>query len=173
MKPDLAWIAADAASPIHWHHRRAGGREIYFLANGGGDSLRATFSFRAAGRAPALWSPETGEIWRPAVYRLGGDRVELPVELGPSESLFVVFESDAAGTHFDGVTRNGQPLWLRDQAPANGFPRAQLQPDGKLAVQASQPGEYVFECSPPAPVKTVAGDGAASAGTEWNVAREF
>lgn len=155
LQPDLAWIAGDPAATVHWHHRRDDRREIYFLANGGEVPLRATFSFRVAGRAPALWSPETGEISRPAVYRLNGDRVELPLELGPAESLFVVFEPDAAGTHFEGVTRDGQRLWPRNQAPASGFPRALLQPDGTLRVAAMQSGEYRFEPSAPGPAKTV------------------
>lgn len=157
VKPDLTWIAADAAPQIYWHHRRDGGREIYFVANGSSDTLRATCSFRVAGRAPAIWSPESCEIWRPAVYRFGGDRMELPLELGPSESIFVVFESDAAGTHFEGVTRDGQPLWQRNLAPAGGFPRVRLRSDGTLMVQSSRPGEYVFERSPQAPVKVVFG----------------
>jgi len=94
VKPDLTWTTADAEPVIRWHHRRDGQRDIYFLANGSSNVLQATFSFRSAGRAPQLWYPETGAIRSPASFRFAEDRTEIPVELGPAESVFVVFEPD-------------------------------------------------------------------------------
>jgi hypothetical protein len=92
VKPDLTWTTADAAPQIRWHHRRDGLRDIYFLSNGSSHALQAAFSFRSAGRAPQLWYPETGAIRSPASFRFAEDRTEIPVELGPAESVFVVFE---------------------------------------------------------------------------------
>jgi hypothetical protein len=92
VKPDLTWTTADATPVIRWHHRRDGSRDIYFVANGSSNALQAVFSFRAAGRTPQLWYPETGIIRSPAAFRFAEDRTEIPVELGPAESVFVVFE---------------------------------------------------------------------------------
>jgi hypothetical protein len=92
VKPDLTWTTADATPVIRWHHRRDGSRDIYFVANGSSNALQAVFSFRAAGRTPQLWYPETGIIRSPAAFRFAEDRTEIPVELGPAESVFVVFD---------------------------------------------------------------------------------
>ena len=153
VKPDLTWTTAEREPQLHWHHRRDGQRDIYFLANGGGVALQATFSFRVAGGMPQIWYPENGLIRRPAVSRLVGDRVELPLELGPSESVFVVIGPDAAATRFESVTRDGQPLWPRDGALASGFPDVWLQPNGMMTVASSQPGDYVFEHAQRVPLK--------------------
>jgi len=92
VKPDLTWITTDAAPMVRWHHRRDGQRDIYFAANGSSNALKATLSFRITNSVPHIWYPETGEIRRPAAFRFAKDRAELPVELGPSESIFVVFD---------------------------------------------------------------------------------
>ena len=92
VKPDMMWATTDAAPMVRWHHRHDGQRDIYFVANGSSNALRATLSFRVTNSVPQIWYPETGEIRRPAAFRFAKDRAELPVELGPSESIFVVFD---------------------------------------------------------------------------------
>lgn len=153
VKPDLTWTTDNPAPQLHWHHRRDGQRDIYFLSNGGGAALRATFSFRVACGAPQIWSPETGNIRRPAVFRCVVGRMELPLELGPSESVFVVFEHEAAAAQFESVTRDGQLLWPCGGAPASGFPDAWLQANGSMVVTSSRPGDYAFGQAQRAPVK--------------------
>jgi len=147
VKPDLAWITGSKDPKIFWHHRTDGRREVYFLANGGTDTFRATISFRTAGRAPEIWDPQTGGIRRPAVFRVVDGRTELPVEISPSESLFVVFGPDVTGEHFENVTRDGQSLWPQGRGPAPELPDAWIQPDGSFVMEATQPGEYGFEDS--------------------------
>jgi len=145
VKPDLSWTTADKTPEIFWHHRTDGERDIYFLANGGGDPLRATFSFRTAGRAPEIWNPVTGMIRKPAVFCVADGRTEIPLELTPSESVFVVFGPDPVGTNFASVSRDGTLLWPCKNEPAPGFPDAWIQPDGTVVVETSVPGTYAFE----------------------------
>ncbi len=147
VKPDVSWITENKDPKIFWHHRTDGKREIYFLANGGNETVRAAFSFRAAGRAPEIWDPQTGGIRHPAVFRLREGRTEIPLELSPSGSLFVVFGPGETGGHFESVTRDGQSLWPPGREPSPGFPRVWIQPDGGFVVETTLAGEYGFEDS--------------------------
>lgn len=109
VKPDLTWTTTDAAPMVRWHHRRDGLRDIYFLANGSSNALRAAFSFRVANCTPEIWYPETGEVRSPSAFRFEKDRTEIPVELGPSESVFVVFDPDGK-VHPKASSINTSPL---------------------------------------------------------------
>ncbi len=153
VQPDLSWVAAEATPQINWHHRRDGGRDLYFLANGATNALRATFSFRVAERAPEIWRPETGAVQHPALYRQINGRVELPLELGPAESCFIVFSATADRGHFESVKRSGVDLWPHSAAPAAGCPAVWRQPEGQTVLQAAQSGEYALESSQQVPVK--------------------
>jgi len=144
VKPDLSWTTAAKDPKVFWHHRTDGKRDIYFLANGGTDPLSATFSFRTAGRAPEIWNPETGVVRKLALFRVAGERTEIPVELTPSESVFVVFGPDPVGTNFVSVSRDGNPLWPLDNGPAPGLPDVWIQPDGSAVMETSVPGKYAF-----------------------------
>jgi len=147
VKPDLIWTASIADPKVYWHHRHEDQRDIYFLANGSDDALRAAFSFRMTDRVPEIWNPETGAIQRPAVFRNVAGRVELPMELAPFESLFVVFGRDRFEPHFESVELDGQPLWPPNAPPLPGLPGVWMQSDGSFVMEAAQPGEYGFEDS--------------------------
>jgi hypothetical protein len=151
LPPDIKWMASDESPKVHWHHRSDAERDIYFVANGNGRTLRATLSFRIEDRAPEIWHPESGGIRRPAVFREADQRVELPIELTAYESTFVVFDRSPVGGHFENVTRDGQSLWPRGQSPAEKFPAVWMQGDGRTVVESAQPGEYAFERTEQAP----------------------
>lgn len=144
VKPDVTWTTASTSPKIYWHHRRSDQRDIYFLVNGNGETLKATFSFRIEDRAPEIWNPETGGIRKTALFREADGRVELPVELAPYESLFVVFDKGASWPHFESVSRDGETLWPLGTGPAAGIPGVWSQSDGKIVMEALLPGEYVL-----------------------------
>ncbi len=104
----------DFASParLRFKHRRQGNTEIYFVANPDDAPVTTVATFRAAGRAPEMWWPDTGRIERPAAYSVTGGMVRLPLSLGPNASVFVVFRPSK--TRFDPVvtvTRNGRSVF--------------------------------------------------------------
>jgi len=103
----------DFVSPakLRFKHRRQGSTEIYFVANPDAAPVTTVAGFRAAGRMPELWWPDSGRIERPAVFHQAGAAVRLPLSLGPNASVFVVFRPDKAA--FDpvtAVTRNGRSV---------------------------------------------------------------
>ena len=161
LKPALAklGIEPDVTCPgdVLWTHRRDGETDIYFLSNQRGEARTEPIGFRAAGRAPEFWWPETGRRERPAVYDTGKDLVTVPVPFGPNTSVFVVFRDKARTDRLVAATVDGksvfevQPLNPHGQLPEiMGLP-AELTfgDDGKLHLLAYRSGSYE--------VKTAAG----------------
>jgi hypothetical protein len=77
---------------IVFKHRSTPDREIYFLANTSNQPLDFfTASFRVTGRKPSLWNAATGEITEAVAFLQSENRTHIPIQLEPSESIFVVF----------------------------------------------------------------------------------
>jgi hypothetical protein len=85
---------ARADSAVVWIHRRTADADIYFVANQRDRAADITISFRAEGKAPELWHPDTGEI-EPAAYQMENGRTTVPLRLDPYGSVFVVFRRAA------------------------------------------------------------------------------
>ncbi len=85
-------VAPDVVCPkdILWKHRRDGETDIYFLSNQKPQDRDETISFRAAGRAPQLWWPDTGRI-EAAPFTVEDGRTVMPLHFDPAGSVFVVF----------------------------------------------------------------------------------
>jgi hypothetical protein len=110
----------DFASParLRFKHRRQSDTEIYFVANPVAAPVTTVAAFRADGRMPELWWPDSGRIERPAVFDTADGVVRVPLSLGPNASVFVVFRPGKTG--FDpvlAVTRDGQPAFPALAAP--------------------------------------------------------
>lgn len=92
-------------------HRSVDGTEIYFVANSQPVAVNAACTFRVSGKRPELWSPENGRIEYAAMFSEQNGCTSLPLALGPSGSVFVVFRDSSAS--FDPVaalTRDGKSL---------------------------------------------------------------
>lgn len=113
-------IAPDFAAdgPIRFTHRREGDTDIYFLANREARAVEAVCQFRASGRQPELWNPETGEISPLIVYDQTPTGISLPLRFEANGSAFVVFRPQQK--RFDPVVsfrHDGQPV-LSSSKPA-------------------------------------------------------
>lgn len=74
-------------------HRRIGDADVYFVANAQKSTVNVPCTFRVTGKRPELWNPETARSEPVASYTTSGNRVTIPLTLGPSDSVFVVFRS--------------------------------------------------------------------------------
>ena len=93
-------VAAQDARVLRYTHRRIGEADVYFVANGAAEECLAVCSFRVAGKQPELWHPETGSIAPLMQYEEKGGCTNVPLRLGPTESVFVVFRGPAdAASH--------------------------------------------------------------------------
>jgi hypothetical protein len=147
------WLAKEgippdfhAARPLRYIHRRIGDADVYFVANGSAESYETTCSFRVAGKQPELWRPESGSVAPLVAYEEKEGCTHVPLRLGPTESVFVVFRRPAeAALRIVSVTRDGQEL-LQFTPPA----AAPQGAGGHLPLDLArneicQPGDYVFK----------------------------
>jgi hypothetical protein len=83
------------AKGIAWTHRRDSTFDIYFISNQLGQEQTLQIYFRVAGKAPEIWDPVTGEIITSISFSNNEHRTQLPVQLPPFGSLFIVFRNQA------------------------------------------------------------------------------
>ena len=131
LQPDFEFTAQPGAN-LDYIHRRTPEADIYFVSNQGERPEAIEAIFRVTGKAPELWSPETGEVRPQAVFRSTGDgRTTLPLRLHAYGSVFVVFRK-LAGEHFISVTKDGRPaavaVWIDSNRAAS--------------VVDAEPGQY-------------------------------
>ena len=85
-------------NPVKWvfcNYYKSGDRDIFFITNFNrleGHSFNAVFPESVSGKNAWIWIPETGMR-----YRLPQDGNRMKVDLGPSESRFIVFDSEDGG----------------------------------------------------------------------------
>ena len=101
--------------PLDFVHRQTTDDEFYFIRNKTKESQALTCRFRVAaeanGQTPEFWWPDSG---RRSVCRgwkaVAGGHTELPVELGPLGSVFVVFrKGGGTGKELDALARDTFP----------------------------------------------------------------
>lgn len=89
---DFSYTKSKSSMRIEFVHRELSDGDTYFISNPLKKSQRFRASFRAVGRLPELWHADTGAIER-VTYRQVSTRTEVPLELAPFESVFVVFRT--------------------------------------------------------------------------------
>lgn len=109
-EPDFFFAAQNPDAAIHFTHRRAGDTEIYFVSNHLRRQETVRCSFRVRDKTPEIWNPQTGERYFAAVYSTEENRVNLALQLGPADSLFVLFRGNKNYPPFDEVLKDGVPL---------------------------------------------------------------
>ncbi|MCC6694747.1 MAG: hypothetical protein IT365_03855 [Candidatus Hydrogenedentes bacterium] len=91
VRPDFA-----SAARLEYIHRRVDSTDVYFVANPRPVRVTAACAFRISGKRPHVWHPENGRTEPAAVFAANGDSTNLALELGPCESVFVVFSDGLA-----------------------------------------------------------------------------
>jgi hypothetical protein len=102
LAPDFDYTKPETDAEILALHRKLDRGDLYFLTNRLNRAERITATFRVSGMAPELWNAVTGRI-SPAGYRVVKGRTEIPLSLGPYDSVFVVFRhaTNATAGEFD------------------------------------------------------------------------
>lgn len=85
-----------APAELDFAHRRADGTELYFVRNQSDAGVSASATFRVTDRAPELWDPVSGRIERTVVHREVDGGIEVPLDLAPHGSTFVVFRAPSS-----------------------------------------------------------------------------
>lgn len=122
MYPDFSFTSETRESGTkvqldYIHRRMDDGCDVYFIANISDLLEAARCVFRVSDRAPELWNPATGERRFLRAYRISSERVEVPLEFLPFQSMFIVFRDPGskAPDSVDDVSLNF-PGWNTVQA---------------------------------------------------------
>lgn len=78
-------------------HRKLSDGDLYFISNQSGRKKNFNASFRVSGFQPELWNPQTAEIRLLPQYQEHSQTTEVPMELQPFESAFIVFRIPSYG----------------------------------------------------------------------------
>ena len=99
------------ASEVMFANRRTNQAEIFFVSNQSNKEVAFTGRFRAnPGAVPELWNPATGACQSAAVYNEGPGCVEIPIQLPPSGSVFVVLRKAPGRNPWVSVRKDGQEI---------------------------------------------------------------
>jgi hypothetical protein len=154
--PDLSFKGTDTSAQrcgfgaqcIYSVHRRTSKGDYWYLYNAGGDA-EFTGSFKVDG-APERWDLWSGERRPLGLYRTGGGRVSVPLELAHNETAVIGFErpggKHVVSTDADDVVVEGGKLLLR--SGTGGEARATLSNGRRVKVHlpqlpgATEPGRW-------------------------------
>ena len=90
---------------LRFLHRRIGQVDSYFLSSQSLGSVTANATFRVSGKQPEIWDPQKGTMIDAAVWHEDGmGRTQVPLQLTPGQSLFVVFRRPAPKNHLVSMT---------------------------------------------------------------------
>ena len=92
------------------HRRTEDGVDIYFVVNQQAAPVQGIGAFRATGKRPELYWPQTGRITPVAVFEESNGATRIPLSLHPQESVFVVFRTASPGGRIASITCDGKEL---------------------------------------------------------------
>ncbi|RYG39427.1 hypothetical protein EON81_00900 [bacterium] len=99
LKPDFEFASGTLGTHLQHIHRKIDGADVYFVSNQAYRTAKSRVTFRVKGMAPELWHPDTGKMEDAPAYEDAGGRTSFNLNLGPAESVFVVFRKPASPGH--------------------------------------------------------------------------
>jgi hypothetical protein len=104
VEPDFQFKGSSGRTKLVTIHRKTSGADFYFVSNQNYAPATADCTFRISGKQPELWHGDTGDIENAPVYRQSGGRTTVTLNLGPAESVFVVFRHAPTAAHLSRFT---------------------------------------------------------------------
>jgi hypothetical protein len=89
--PDVTFDDEQVAAVVGWIHYQIESADVYFLSEPNGQAIDATAIFRCSGKIPELWDAVDGSMRESQTFAFRDGRTEVPIQLDPFGSIFVVF----------------------------------------------------------------------------------
>jgi len=145
LEPDFGYRKPRSDSRIGFTHRHLSDGELYFVNNRQPRAERIDADFRVSGKIPELWHPDTGRIEQVS-YRINGKQTQVPLQLDPTDSVFVVFRKPAVAPEAT-VTQPHKAVvailsgpWTVHFSSAQGAPQATRFPQLLSWTKSTEPG---------------------------------
>ena len=98
--PDFDFSGDLPATTLDFIHRSAGEVQLYFVRNSSNQHVSGAAKFRATGTEVEFWDPVSGNRIPLSLFNLAKGVTEIPLELEPFQSMFVVISGKSTGkTH--------------------------------------------------------------------------
>jgi hypothetical protein len=146
--PDYAFTG-EGARELGAIHRRFEDSDIYWVANQSNAPARVEASLRIQGKEAEIWHADTGAR-QPASYLEMQDRTQVPLELGPYESVFVVFQKPARAAERQVLASKTIPVaeitgdWEISFEPGRGAPPSARVVGLRSWTESADPGVRYF-----------------------------
>ena len=105
---------------MNFIHRIIDGADVYFVSHQENEAGAIRCAFRVTGKVPELWDSQHGTITPATMWKKTGDQTEVTLQLGPEESVFVVFNEPVKGNQDNYVSierQGGSPLKVLANPP--------------------------------------------------------
>ncbi len=109
--PDFLYSAENQDAIIHYTHKTIDNTEFYFVANHRRRKENIVCSIRAGHMQPEIWNSETGEIFNVAGFKTVNGRLQMPMELSPAGSAFIILRKKAATGILNHISKDGVVLY--------------------------------------------------------------
>lgn len=110
LAPDFLLTAKSTDPAVNFIHRKNADQDIYFIANRRRRREDVVCSFRMTNKVPEMWDPLTGKTTSVIFMTKHEGRVDIPLALEPSGSIFIVFKPGKSELGYQELYRNGVPL---------------------------------------------------------------
>jgi len=90
IEPDIEYTKPQINTELLYIHRQLPGKEVYWINNRNDRVENVDVTFRQTGKTVEIWHPETGKVEQ-ASYAFDNGRTKVPLQLEPSDAVFVVF----------------------------------------------------------------------------------
>ncbi|MCL5742920.1 MAG: hypothetical protein M1541_03180, partial [Acidobacteria bacterium] len=99
LAPDCALEGNRQSDGPAFIHRKIGDLDVYFVTNLQPKPSNVPVTFRISGKRPDRWDAKTGDISPVRYYRVQNGGIEIPLDLAPWESTFIVFGPGRDAAH--------------------------------------------------------------------------
>jgi len=117
LSKDFMYTSKSGDAPVLYLHRKSGDIDFYFICNQRRTHEEVMCSLRVKGMKPEIWDAVTGRIIQVAVYDLKDDGVDMPVQLEPYGSKFIVFRSPASEDRIRSIIKDEIVLFQTKHYP--------------------------------------------------------
>ncbi len=109
--PDFLYSAENQDATIHYLHKKIAGAEVYLVTNHRRRKERINLSLRINNLKPEIWDSETGQVLIAPTFKTENGRMELPLELSPAGSVFIVCREKAEQGAITQIVKDGKIVW--------------------------------------------------------------
>ncbi|MCW0482389.1 glycosyl hydrolase [Gaoshiqia sediminis] len=121
VESDFLYTSQNQDATIHYLHKKIGGAEVYFVSNHKRRKEKIHVSLRVNGLQPEIWNSESGETYVAPMFETKSGRLEMPLELDPAGSVFIILKDKQQSGVITQITKDGTIL-LENKAYAKPDP---------------------------------------------------